>query len=101
MSLLNHLPINDKWIGRGCGGAIYNYGGTFTSPFYPNPYRNRSVCVWEVSVPRGMKVSLQFTNFDIGPTNMCESDYLSISEEQSNGADDAVTYCGGVSNIFM
>ncbi|XP_058802311.1 cubilin [Phymastichus coffea] len=83
--------------GRGCGGDLYNYGGVFTSPFYPNSYRNRSTCTWNISVPKGMKVSLHLRIFDIGPKSMCDTDYLSIFNVNANGenGEAAITYCGG------
>ncbi|XP_034938584.1 cubilin [Chelonus insularis] len=65
--------------GQGCGGRIYNYVGTFTSPLYPNNYRNESLCTWEVSVPRGYKIVLNFEFFDLGSSD-CGSDYISLRD---------------------
>ena len=89
--------------GRGCGGRIYNYGGVFTSPMYPNSYRNSSVCVWDVSVPKGMKILLHFRFFDIGSKGTCYTDYLTISEHPSSSSDDdnLTSYCGGVNITFF
>ncbi|XP_011500246.1 PREDICTED: cubilin-like, partial [Ceratosolen solmsi marchali] len=81
--------------GRGCGGKIYNYGGVFTSPLYPSPYRNKSSCKWDINVPRGMKVLLHFDIFDIGTHAMCFTDYLTLSEIRSNEEEVITTYCGG------
>lgn len=47
--------------GRGCGGVLYNYRGKFTSPMYPDNYRNESLCTWVVNVPSGMSTALKFT----------------------------------------
>lgn len=48
--------------GRGCGGEIYNYGGIFSSPLYPetNIERVNTNCTWTVSVPQNLKVALRF-----------------------------------------
>ena len=48
--------------GRGCGGEIYNYGGLFSSPLYPetNTTRQNTDCTWIVSVPQNLKVALRF-----------------------------------------
>lgn len=46
--------------GRGCGGQIFNYAGSFSSPFYPLNDRNYSDCTWDISVPQNLKVALQF-----------------------------------------
>lgn len=47
-------------IGLGCGGELYNYGGTFTSPGYPNTYRNDSDCTWKVTVPMNLYAAVHF-----------------------------------------
>lgn len=46
--------------GRGCGGFIYNYKGTFSSPLYPIGYKNTTVCMWDIRVPIGRKIAFQF-----------------------------------------
>ncbi|XP_033326417.2 cubilin [Megalopta genalis] len=84
--------------GRGCGGRIYNYAGSFTSPLYPNEYRNNSICTWDVSVPRGLKVALKFVVFDIGTTTSCETkaNSLKLYDPAPDGEPIlANTYCGG------
>ncbi|KAJ8930426.1 hypothetical protein NQ314_016752 [Rhamnusium bicolor] len=48
--------------GRGCGGLLYNYKGKFSSPLYPNEFRNESICIWEVRVPIGLQAVLKFTS---------------------------------------
>ncbi|XP_057337332.1 cubilin-like isoform X2 [Microplitis mediator] len=65
--------------GRGCGGIIYNYVGRITSPMYPNNYRNTSTCVWDISVPRGFKVVLDFIVFDLGLSD-CSTDYIEVED---------------------
>ncbi|EFN89302.1 Cubilin, partial [Harpegnathos saltator] len=81
--------------GRGCGGRIFNYGGRFTSPLYPNIYRNNTVCTWDVSVPRGFKVILEFAVFDIGTRKNCENNNLKIYDAVPSGELLSNTYCGG------
>ncbi|KAJ8670094.1 hypothetical protein QAD02_001353 [Eretmocerus hayati] len=89
------ITYTSTYKGQGCGGKLYNYGGVFTSPLYPNPRRTQSECSWDVSVPRGMKVSLQFTVFDLGP-KMCDTDFVTISEINADGdSEEVITYCGG------
>nr|CAD7602777.1 unnamed protein product [Timema genevievae] len=83
--------------GPGCGGTLFNFGGVFTSPFYPGNYRNTSKCRWDVIVPTGLTVSLKFHVFDLGPSITCDSDYIEFFDF------DVVTkvesfrtkYCGG------
>ncbi|XP_012136673.2 cubilin [Megachile rotundata] len=83
--------------GRGCGGKLYNYAGSFSSPLYPNEYRNNTVCTWDISVPRGMKVVLEFPVFDIGANNNCFGyNTLDIYDIDSDGDEMmARSYCGG------
>lgn len=81
--------------GRGCGGKLYNYGGRFTSPFYPSEFRNDTECTWDVSVPRGLTVVLQFSIFDLGARKNCDSN-LKIYNVGSDGERVLMTtYCGG------
>ncbi|KAK5640278.1 hypothetical protein RI129_011089 [Pyrocoelia pectoralis] len=56
--------------GRGCGGTLYNYAGTFTSPMYPHEYRERKTCIWEVKVPQRKRAALKFNTFDINGANL-------------------------------
>ncbi|XP_011637168.1 cubilin-like [Pogonomyrmex barbatus] len=81
--------------GRGCGGRIFNYGGRFTSPLYPNIYRNNTVCTWDVSVPRGFKIILQFPVFDIGTKKNCANNNLKVYDVVPSGELLHSTYCGG------
>lgn len=53
--------LNDSFIlGPGCGGELYNYGGSFSSPGYPNTEQNSSDCTWTVSVPMNLYVAINF-----------------------------------------
>ncbi|XP_014605735.1 PREDICTED: cubilin-like [Polistes canadensis] len=82
--------------GRGCGGTIFNYGGSFTSPMYPDIYRNNTVCTWDVSVPRGFKIILKFTFFDIGTKQTCERNNVKIYDYVKDGVNTLRNvYCGG------
>lgn len=44
----------------GCGGKIFNSMGMFSSPMYPNPYREDIECTWTILVPLDYKVALKF-----------------------------------------
>ncbi|XP_031624566.1 cubilin homolog [Contarinia nasturtii] len=77
---------------KGCGGELYNYGGTFSSPGYPNTDRNNSDCTWTINVPMNLYVALQFSVFDMGPRSTCELNYVEIIENDENLA--ATKFCG-------
>lgn len=50
--------------GQGCGGELFNYGGSISSPMYPLNDRNYSDCRWIINVPQNLVVALQFeSNF--------------------------------------
>jgi len=85
--------------GRGCGGRIFNYGGRFTSPLYPSIYRNNTVCTWDVSVPRGLKIILEFLIFDIGTKKNCDNNNVKVYDVLPNEELLHGTYCGGVSSF--
>lgn len=101
--------------GPGCGGELYNYGGTFTSPGYPNTDRNNTDCTWTINVPMNLFVALQFQGkfcsinsfenckinfikllskfvvFDMG-SRSCDVNYVEIIEMDENI--DSIKFCG-------
>ncbi|XP_063985313.1 cubilin homolog [Diachasmimorpha longicaudata] len=77
--------------GRGCGGRLFNYAGKFTSPMFPNNYRNDSECTWEVIVPKGSRVLLEFTTFDLGSSENCDTHLLVRETTSQEGS--ITTYC--------
>ncbi|XP_044726579.1 cubilin-like [Chrysoperla carnea] len=83
--------------GPGCGGKLFNYGGKFTSPNYPNVYNKTGTCVWEVSTPQGTLISLQFVNMNLGSKQTCETDYVEVlvRNEQLDMDRRFARYCGG------
>uniref|UniRef100_A0A182QHW3 CUB domain-containing protein n=1 Tax=Anopheles farauti TaxID=69004 RepID=A0A182QHW3_9DIPT len=86
--------------GQGCGGELYNYGGTFSSPLYPLNNRTRMECLWTVSVPHNLVVALRFDVFDLGSKSSCATDYLQILDREAESTADAEEkvvrqHCGG------
>ncbi|CAH0395162.1 unnamed protein product [Bemisia tabaci] len=72
------LTYTSSTYGRGCGGSFYSSSGTFSSPFYPEINRNDSLCRWNVAVPEGNIVQLQFSDFELGPPSTCSTNYVTI-----------------------
>ena len=58
--LLQQSTYFNFYLGRGCGGSIVNYGGVFSSPFYPGTFRNNTQCRWDITVPVGNVPILEF-----------------------------------------
>ena len=46
-----------------CGGRLTGESGVFTSPNFPDNYSDNAECIWEISVPEGKKVDLEFHYF--------------------------------------
>ncbi|XP_039341747.1 complement C1s subcomponent-like [Mauremys reevesii] len=64
--------------------------GEITSPNYPNPYPNNNISTWDITVPMGFVVNLDFWQFDLQPSESCLSDYVKITADKK----DLGRYCG-------
>lgn len=88
--------IIDSFLGRGCGGSLYNTEGIFTSPMYPVPQEGPSDCRWSITVPQNTRIGISFVYFDLGDKETCESNYVQIFEVIDEGTEKEVTrFCGG------
>ncbi|XP_028042901.1 cubilin homolog [Bombyx mandarina] len=74
---LNYVAT-DK--GRGCGGKLSNEIGKITSPLYPEIYRRRSTCEWELETPPGTQLVLRFETFDMGIN--CDENYIQLVDSK-------------------
>lgn len=83
---------------QGCGGIFYNYRGVFTSPLYPNNYRNDSICDYDVRVPLGLQVALKFSIFDI--MGSCNNNYVLVTT-YSNNVPNQHKFCSNVRITYM
>ncbi|XP_029722333.2 cubilin homolog isoform X1 [Aedes albopictus] len=81
--------------GRGCGGEMFNYGGIFSSPLYPNNNRTRKQCLWTVTVPNNMRIALKFDTFDMGSITTCSTDYVELIEVKGAEKRTVRKHCGG------
>lgn len=50
---------------QGCGFYSKETTGVIKSPFWPKNYKGLSECMWNIAVPIGKKISLNFTHFDL------------------------------------
>ncbi|XP_041982769.1 cubilin-like [Aricia agestis] len=62
--------------GKGCGGKLTTEDGQVTSPLYPEVYRRRGTCEWELETPSGTRLHLHFSVFDLG--RLCDSNYVTL-----------------------
>ncbi|XP_073168239.1 complement C1r subcomponent [Lepidochelys kempii] len=64
--------------------------GEITSPSYPKPYPNNNISTWDITVPKGFVVKLNFWQFDLEPSESCLYDYVKITADKK----DLGRYCG-------
>uniref|UniRef100_A0A8C8RUN1 complement subcomponent C1r n=1 Tax=Pelusios castaneus TaxID=367368 RepID=A0A8C8RUN1_9SAUR len=64
--------------------------GEITSPNYPKPYPNNNISTWDIKVPQGFAVKLNFWKFDLEPSESCLYDYVKITADKK----DLGRYCG-------
>ncbi|VDM59740.1 unnamed protein product [Angiostrongylus costaricensis] len=69
-----------------CGFTTHAMTGMVHSPNWPQDYGNDEECLWDIQVPLGYHIHLQFTHFDIAPSEDCAKDSLTISQEHSSKA---------------
>ncbi|KAK6758656.1 hypothetical protein RB195_016091 [Necator americanus] len=72
--------------GAECGYSTHAMSGVIHSPKWPKDYDNDEECIWDIQVPLGYHIHLQFTHFDIAPSEECSKDSLIISQEHSSRA---------------
>lgn len=64
--------------------------GEITSPCYPKLYPNNNISTWDITVPKGFVVKLNFWLFDLEPSESCLYDYVKITADKK----DLGRYCG-------
>ncbi|XP_028157640.1 cubilin homolog [Ostrinia furnacalis] len=66
--------------GPGCGGSLHSDVGRITSPFYPNIYRQKATCEWELETPPQSRLHLRFSVFDLSA--VCDQVYLQLVDRK-------------------
>ncbi|XP_053504957.1 ST14 transmembrane serine protease matriptase b [Ictalurus furcatus] len=74
---------------QGCGGKLTGMKGTFMSPGFPSSYPPQIQCVWNIKVPDGKHIIINFNKFSLtdpgqSPDN-CSKDYLEINGNRMCG----------------
>ena len=65
----------------GCPSSSSSNSGSFSSPYYPSSYPGTWDCVWNITVPSGYRVKLEFHTLDLGARGW---DYLYIRDGSSS-----------------
>ncbi|KAK2827236.1 hypothetical protein Q7C36_018162 [Tachysurus vachellii] len=74
---------------QACGGKLTGMKGTFTSPGFPSSYPPQAQCVWNIKVPEGKHIIINFNKFSLtdpgqSPDN-CTKDYLEVNGNRMCG----------------
>ncbi|NP_001090130.1 uncharacterized protein LOC735208 precursor [Xenopus laevis] len=69
--------------------------GTITSPNYPKPYPNSNESTWNITVPEGYHISLNFLVFDIEPSENCYYDFVKVMADGK----ELGQFCGSVNSL--
>ncbi|XP_058866216.1 hatching enzyme 1.2-like [Acipenser ruthenus] len=77
-----------------CGGILTAVSGTLTSPNYPLEYPVNTDCMWIINAPKGYKVSLTISSFDVEYSEDCSYDYLTLRDGPVTTSPVQQTYCG-------
>ncbi|KAM5338742.1 cubilin [Glossophaga mutica] len=76
-----------------CGGEVTGEG-VIRSPFYPNVYPGERICRWTIYQPQGQVVLLNFTGFEMGSSDHCDTEYIEIGSSSILGSTENKKYCG-------
>ncbi|XP_006159809.2 LOW QUALITY PROTEIN: cubilin [Tupaia chinensis] len=76
-----------------CGGKLTGEG-VIRSPFYPNVYPRERMCTWFIFQPLSQVVLLNFTDFEMGSSTHCDTDYIEIGSSSILGSPENKKYCG-------
>lgn len=64
---------------------LTNTSGWFSSPNFPANYPSNTQCGWNISVPAGYKIYLNFLDFDLEDCrSSCSCDYVEVTEGKDN-----------------
>jgi len=77
-------------VSDGCGQEITSLHGQFATPNYPSVYPNNLKCKWNISVPMGYHLMLNFTQFQLEWVDDCEYDYVVVKSKNGTFG----KYCG-------
>jgi len=63
----------------GCGGDVHLSSGQITSPQWPDQYPNNVECQWQLVIPNGYHMKLNFTPpFEMEIQQPCINDYVQV-----------------------
>ncbi|CAL8260356.1 unnamed protein product [Gadus morhua 'NCC'] len=80
----SQIPLNTT-----CGGQLTGLSGDINSPFFPAFYPPKTTCVWNIQVPKGHFIKLQFNDFSLADPAEgkagCTKDYVEVNDQRLCG----------------
>lgn len=70
-----------------CQNRVRGFHGVIESPNFPNKYEHNLNCSWTIDAPKGNKINLTFSHFDLeggGRQDACVFDYLEVKEGEDD-----------------
>ncbi|XP_074929541.1 LOW QUALITY PROTEIN: membrane frizzled-related protein [Chelonoidis abingdonii] len=78
-----------------CGGSLTNLEGQFSTPSHPQPYPHQQLCIWQIAVPVGHVIDLQFHNFSLEWQEDCTFDFVEVHDSAGTDAPSLLgRFCG-------
>ena len=66
-----------------------------TTPNYPRSYPRSKRCNWDIKVPQGQHIELEFNDFRLESHSRCDYDYLQVYDGRSASSRSLIgKYCG-------
>lgn len=78
----------------GCGGIFTTLEGEFGTPMQDGSYPHNLECDYQIKLPPGQRVSIQFSVFDIESSHSCNFDHLELYEGSSSSDPLVRRMCG-------
>ncbi|XP_034610296.1 membrane frizzled-related protein isoform X2 [Trachemys scripta elegans] len=78
-----------------CGGSLTSLEGQFSTPSHPQPYPHQQLCLWQIAVPVGHVIDLQFHNFSLESQEDCTFDFVEVHDSAGTDAPSLLgRFCG-------
>lgn len=65
--------------------------GTIRSPWMPDFYPNNIICIWRIRAPKGERVKLTFSSFNL--ESPCDTDYVEVSDVPVQSTNSKSKFC--------
>lgn len=79
-----------------CGGRFHGSNGTVSSPIYAHNQYSNINCTYHITVGENMIVQLMFTEFGLGTSATCTSNYVDVYNGPNTFAPLLGQFCGSV-----